>query len=110
MTQFTDGRTKPPTFKLQLGISGVRNNNCQHSFCEHRFPPDYIEGPCVLLGVNGERMQNLHAPSRAISVYDSDAHSLVQPCVPDQTPPRSQLIQCDNDPSVSAAARISKFS
>jgi len=29
---------------------------------------------------------------------DSDAHSSVQPCVPDQTPPRPQLIQCDNDP------------
>ena len=25
-------RTEPPTFKLQLGISGVRDNNCQHSF------------------------------------------------------------------------------
>src|SRR5437763_8410056 len=29
---------------------------------------------------------------------DSDAHSSVQTCVPDQTPPRPQLIQCDNDP------------
>ena len=28
----------------------------------------------------------------------SDAHSSVQRCAPNQTPPRPQLIQCDNDP------------
>jgi hypothetical protein len=43
-------------------------------------------------------MRHLHAPSRAIAAF-SDAHSLVQPCVPDQTPPRPQLIQCDSDPT-----------
>src|SRR3982751_3885251 len=64
-------------------------DSCQDVLCFHLF----------LLGVEAENACKTYMHPHVLSLpADSDAHLLVPSCVLNQTPPRPQLIQCDNDP------------
>jgi hypothetical protein len=111
MTQFTHPSYR--TVGSQTAIRYLWRSRLQPPAfsCEHRFPPNCIEGPCVLLWRKTENARKTYTHPHVLSLpTDSDAHSLVQPCVPDQAPPRSQLIQCDNDPYRFAPDLSYKFS
>jgi hypothetical protein len=82
---------------FQFGLCGIRDHNCQHflvnidsCYVVYRFHALFLRHEAE------NARKTSHAPSRATDT-EAGAHSLVQPCVPDQTPPRPQHIQCDND-------------
>src|SRR5438105_7917940 len=99
MLQFTDRRTAPSTLPPSFSFADLGQDNCQH--CLLNLDARHVIG-CVHLSTSSAWKRRTHAtvlthPHVLRLRNPASAHLSAQSCVPDQTPPRPQLIQCDND-------------